>query len=352
MSFLTNIYFDNTVIHYAVFILIIGLSVIIAKIIYWIIQNVIKIVVQKSKTRLDDIILDMVEEPVVVFIVLLGVKIAWTFLKFPNFPKIPVYFDHLVYMVLVLNTAWLIARLITSLIDNYLRPITAETENDLDDHILPIISKLTNILIFAIAIIMVLNNFGQEIGPLLTGLGIGGLAFALAAKDILENLFGSITILSDKSFAIGQRIRIGGHDGTVQEIGLRTTKIQTLDGTIIYVPNSKFTASILENVSKEWARKIKMTIGLTYDTDVKKMKKAKEIITKILEKQDGIDKEKINVFFTDFNAYSKDILVIYWITDKERILDIKDEVNMKFMEQLEKAKIEMAFPTQTIELKK
>jgi len=351
-EFIYGKYFDNTLFFYLIFFAITSVSVLIAKIAYWLIQNYVKRIVAKSKTTLDDIIIDMIEEPVVLYIIIIGMNIGWSYLSFPNYPKIPVYYSHIMYTILVLNTGWLVARLINSMIDNYLKPMASKTDTDLDDHLLPIISKLINIVTFSVAIIMVLNHFGQEIGPLITGLGIGGLAFALAAKDILGNLFGSVTILSDKSFKIGQRIRIGGYDGTVREISLRTTTIETLDGTIIQVPNAKFTDSILENVTKEWARKVKITIGLTYDTDAKKMQKAKEIIKKIIEKTDGVDNEKINVAFTDFNAYSKDILVIYWITDKSKILDIKDEINFEIMKQFEKAKINMAFPTQTIEVKK
>ncbi len=256
------------------------------------------------------------------------------------------------YMAFVINSAWLIARIFNAIVENYIKPIASNSKTDLDDYIVPILSKAAGIIIYIIAIIMILNHFGQEIGPMLAGLGIGGLAFALAAKDLLSNIFGSITIMFDKPFSIGHRIRINGFDGTVKEINLRTTKIETLEGTVLYIPNSKFTESAVENVTQEWARKVKMEIGLVYGTSSKKMKKAKDILQDILKKQKGIDNEKFVISFNEFGAYSKNILLVYWIKDKDNIFGIMDEVNFKIMEQLEKAKIEMAFPTQTIEVKK
>jgi MscS family membrane protein len=351
-EFLQIEYFNNTIVDYLIFFSIVGLGFILAKVIYWVIQNIIKKFTEKTVTRLDDILVEVLETPIVVYIVLLATEIGWNFLSFADHPKIDLYFGHFAYMIFVLNTAWLISRLINAILDNYIKPFAEKTETDLDDHLLPILSKVVNIITFLIGIIMILHHFGQEIGPMLAGLGIGGLAFALAAKDLLSNLFGSITIILDKPFKVGQRIKINSYDGFVKEINLRTTKIQTLEGTMIYVPNSNFTDRTLENVTEEWARRVKMDIGLVYDTDVKKMKKAKEIINKILNEQEGIDKEKKMVYFTDFGAYSKNILLIYWITDSNNIFPIRDNVNFRIMDEFAKAKIEMAFPTQTIEIKK
>lgn len=349
---LTKMYLDNTLYSYLLFLACIAGSVIIGKILYWTIQNFFKKYAKKTKNQLDDILVDMSEKPAIFYIILLGINIGMKFLRFPNYPKIPIYYNHLMYLAVVFITAWFISRLIRAIIDTYVKPLTAKTTTDLDDHLIPILSKLVNISAFVIAGIMALQHFGQEIGPLLAGLGIGGLAFALAAKDLLSNLFGSITIIFDKPFKVGQRIKIDGFDGTVKEINLRTTQIKTLEGRILYVPNAKFTDNVVENVSKEWARKVKFNIGMTYDTDVKGMKKAKKILIDVIKKQKGVNPDKINIAFTEFGDFSKNILVIYWITDENRLFEIKDEVNMKIMEQFDKAKLNMAFPTQTIEMKK
>ena len=351
-EFLMKTYFDNTLLQYLIFLGCIAASVIVGKILYWIVQKFVKKFTQKSKNKFDDIVVDMSEKPAIFYVILLGISIGRSFLRFPNYPKIPVYYDHLMYMAVVLITAWFIARFIRALIETYIRPLTAKTATDLDDHLVPILSKLVSITAFVIAGIMILQHFGQEIGPLLAGLGIGGLAFALAAKDLLSNLFGSITIIFDKPFKIGKRIKIGDKDGFVEEINLRTTKLKTLEGRRLYVPNSKFTDDIVENVSQEWARKVKVEIGMTYDTNAAKMKKAKEIIKKVLIGHKKVNSEKVCVYFNEFGPYSKNILVIYWITDKDDVFQVKDDVNIKIMQEFDKAKLEMAFPTQTVEVKK
>jgi MscS family membrane protein len=350
-NFIYQIYFDNTILQYLIFFAFLAGGFIVSKILVWINNKIIKKLAAKTKTKFDDIMLDLIERPFVIYLTILFVYIGFQFLKFPNYPKIPVYFGHIIYLAVALNTAWLFARLVRTLIDEYLTPMASRTKTDLDDTLIPILKKLAAFIIYAIAIIMILNHFGQDIGALLAGLGIGGLAFALAAKDLLANVFGSVTILTDKPFSVGQRIRIDGHDGTVKEINIRTTKIQTLDGTMIYVPNAKFTDTILENVTREPTRKTKMNIGLTYDTSNAKMKKAIEIIDKILDKQKGLN-GKHKIAFTEFGDFALNLLVIYYIKDKDNILPIKHDINMKIKEQLEKAKINMAFPTQTIELKK
>lgn len=350
-NILFNVYFDNYLVNYLIFLAIAVAGVVLGKVLYWIIQKILKNAAKKSKTKLDDILIHSLEKPAVIFIILIAVNIGFNLLQFPNYPKIPIYFGHLMYMLLVLTIAWFLSKFCRALIETYVSPLASKTETDLDDHLIPILRKLISISIYIIAFIMILNHFGQEIGPLLAGLGIGGLAFAFAAKDLLSNLFGSVTIIFDKPFKVGQRIKINDKDGIVEEINLRTTKIKTLEGRMLYVPNAKFTDNIVENVSQEWARKVKMNIGLTYDTDLKKMKKAKEILKNILTKQKSVDSKKILISFAEFGDFSKNILVIYWITADD-IFQVKDEVNMKIMEEFDKAKIDMAFPTQTIEIKK
>jgi len=255
-------------------------------------------------------------------------------------------------MIITLNVAWFISRFLDSLIENYLLPLTQKTKTDLDDHLLPIIRKIISVIVFGIAIITILDEFGIEIGPMLAGLGIGGLAFALASKDLISNLFGSTTVLLDKPFSLGDWIKIGDYEGFVREIGIRTTQIETFEGSFIYIPNSKFTQNEVENISRRWARRMKMTIGLTYNMNSEKIKKAKELIQDAIVSEEGTSKEKIMINFTEFGDFSKNIMVIYWVTDTSNYFNIVDSINFKIMESFEAHKIEFAFPTQTIELVK
>jgi len=348
---LTATYFGNTVLDYLIFFAFVAGGVIIGKIFTWVNGNIVRKLASKTKTELDDVLIGLIEKPIIVYIAAFTTWIGWQFLDFSAHPVIDTYFGHILYLIVAISTAWLLSGVIKAVIDYYITPLASKTKTDLDDTLIPILKKLISFVIYAIALIMILNHFGQEIGPLLAGLGIGGLAFALAAKDMLSNIFGSVTILMDKPFKIGQRIRVEGFDGSVKEINVRTTRIQTLDGTMVYVPNAKFTDTIIENVAQEPTRKVKMSIGVTYDTSNAKMNEAVKILDGILKKHKELNGKHL-ISFNEFGPYSLNILVIYHIKNKDNILGIQHDVNMAIKEQFEKAKIDMAFPTQTIELKK
>lgn len=351
IPFITATYFDNTLLAYLQAFGMVILGFLVARTFVFFDQRVIRKLAKKNKFNFDDIVLNLAEKPFTIYMICAGFYIGWGFLTFPNYPDIDRYIGHLLYLVVALNSAWLLTRVIRALIENYLQPLAGKTDTDLDDTLIPILKKLVSISIYAIAVIIILNHFGQEIGPMLAGLGIGGLAFALASKDILANIFGSITVLMDKPFKIGDRIKVNGIDGIVQEISIRTTRIKTLDNTMVYVPNAKFTDSSVENVTQEPARKVMMNIGLVYDTSNVKMKRAISILEKLLSDHKGLDGEH-KVAFTEFGDSALSILVIYYIKDKKNILPIRHEINMAIKEKFEKAGLDMAYPTQTVLVKK
>ncbi len=191
----------------------------------------------------------------------------------------------------------------------------------------------------------------MEITGLIAGLGIGGLAFALAAQDILANMFGGAAVLTDKPFVVGDRIVAEGQDGIVQKIGLRSTTMETFDGTHIIVPNKKIADSVVENITREKMRRIKFVLGLEYSTSTAKMEKAKIILRDIVKKNKSTD-DKSLIHFVSFGDSSLNIQLIYWISNLDMILQAKDEVNFEIKKAFEKAKIEFAFPSQTVYVKK
>lgn len=257
-----------------------------------------------------------------------------------------------IWVLITINIAWLITRLFDSLFEEYIVPLADKTAGDLDDQLLPVVRKGVKILIWTLAIIIALDNAGYNIGALLAGLGIGGLLIAMAAKDTVGNIFGGITIYTDKPFKIKDRIRVLGFDGTVSEIGIRSTKIKTLSGTQVTIPNSTFSESAVENVSREPNRKITLNIGLTYDTSPDKMKKAQEILKNISIKHKEMITDNYLISFTTFGDFSLGILFIYYIKKSADILKTQNSINLDILTQYNKNKINMAFPTQTIEIKK
>jgi len=195
--------------------------------------------------------------------------------------------------------------------------------------------------------LLALNNAGYNVGALLAGLGIGGIALAMAAKDTVANMFGGLTIFIDQPFKIKDRIKIGGYDGVVEEIGIRSSRIRTLEGRLVTIPNHKFTDNFVENVSSEPNRKVVLNLGLTYDTPPEKMELAIKILKNIQETDPGLD-NKIWLVFDSFGDFSLGINFVYYITDGQDKTEVISRINLSILKQFNDAGLEFAFPTQTI----
>jgi MscS family membrane protein len=224
-------------------------------------------------------------------------------------------------------------------------------DNLLDQTFVQMMRLIARIIVIVVgAIYLIRAVSGKPLSALLAGLGIGGLAVALAAQDTLKNFFGSIMIMLDKPFSVGQRIVAGGHDGTVEEIGFRSTRVRTLTGNLVTVPNEKLATDSIENIGRRPSIRRLANITITYDTPLKKVKKAVEIIREILDNHEGMDPEfPPRVYFNEFNDASLNIIMIYWYfpPDYWAYLEFNQRVNMEIMRRFEEQGIEFAFPTTT-----
>ena len=197
------------------------------------------------------------------------------------------------------------------------------------------------------AVILALDTAGYTVGAALAGLGIGGLALAMASKDTVANMFGGLTIFVDQPFKLNDRVKIAGFDGTIIDIGLRSTRLQTLEGRIVTIPNATFSESPVENVTREPSRKVAQTIGLTYDMTSDQMLEAMEVLRSIADDHEGTE-EKIIVSFAGFGDFSMNILFIYYITKDADIVATQTDVNMKVLSTFNDKGLDMAFPTQVV----
>lgn len=350
MAFIDAVWLGNSWLQHLQFLGAIIAGIILGKMFFWLSKNIIKGFTKKTKTRLDDLLIESLERPVVFLLFTAGFYIGSTFLTLGE--RGAEIFGNVTAILVTLNIAWFIMNILDAIIENFLKPAASRSKSDLDDALIPIIRKSLRFVIVIITIVMIVDNFGYDVTTLVAGLGLGGLAFALAAQDLLSNLFGGFAILSDKPFKLGDRIRLDDkNDGFVREIGIRTTRIETLDGTMIVIPNSKIADTILENVSREQARKVKVTIGVTYDTSDKKLEEAKKIIADVIEKNPDTKDNSLISFF-NFGDSALEILVIYWIRNFDNLLGARDHVNTQIKKRFDKAKIEFAYPTQTVYVKK
>jgi len=343
-SIIDKVYWGNTPVEWLKAIGIIVGVFIVAKILYWAFGNILKKATSKTKTKLDDLLVDMLEEPVVFAVIIIGIWYALSMLNFGD--KIKHFISMGYQFLIVFNIAWFLVRFFDALVEEYLVPLVQKTEGDLDDQLLPIAKKGIKMTIWAMALIIGLNNAGYNIGALLAGLGIGGLAFALAAQDTVANLFGGFTIFTDRPFKIKDRVVVNGFDGNVEEIGIRSTRIRTLAGRLVTIPNSKIANNIIENVSSEPGRKVILNLGLTYDTDELGIDKAMKILKKITDENKNI--ENISIGFNAFGDFALNIILIYWIKKSGDILGTQTEINLAILKEFNANKLGFAFPTQTI----
>lgn len=232
-----------------------------------------------------------------------------------------------------------------------LTSLVARDDNLLDQNFVQLMRFLARFLVIIVGAVYIIRAVsGKPLSALLAGLGIGGLAIALAAQDTLKNLFGSIVIMMDKPFSIGQRVVVDGTDGVVEDIGFRSTRVRTLSGHLVTVPNEKMANSNIENIGMRPHIRRLSNITITYDTPVEKVRKAVEIIREILDNHEGMHPDfPPRVFFNEFNDASLNILMLYWFhpNDFWAYSRMTEKINLQIMERFEAEGIEFAFPTTT-----
>ncbi len=344
-DFLNQTFYGNTIQNWAISFGIILGGIIIAKILYWGIGKYLKKITAKTKTNIDDILIDEFEEPVLYGIGLVG--FYWGFNRLHFGEGVDNFFAHVFIILIALNVTWFFARLLDSLIEEYVVPIVEKSDSDLDDQLLPVIRKVVKAIIWVLGIIIGLNNAGFDVGALLAGLGIGGLAFAFAAQDTIKNIFGGIMVFLDKPFKIKDRIKINGWDGTVEEIGIRSTRLRTLEGRVVTIPNGQFADHAVENVSLEPTRKIVLNLGLTYDTTPEGMEKAMNLLKEIAQNNNHVE-DDVLISFNNWGDFSMGILFIYYIKKGDDIMNTQSEINLEILKRFNAEGLEFAFPTQTI----
>ena len=343
------ILWNNTYLQYLIFLISIIVGIAGGKVFYFISTRIIKIFTAKTKGKFDNILIQVLEKPVIFIIILAAFNFGFSQLTLSL--GIESASRHVFTVLYTLNMCWIIINFIDAIIINYIKPLAEKSSSDIDDHILPIIRRLVKVLFWAIVIIMIIKNFGFDVSALLTGVGLGGLAFALAAQELLSNFFGGLAILTDKPFRIRDRIRIGTNEGWVREIGLRTTRIETLDGTQLIIPNAQIAKSEIENVSREKARKVRLNIGVEHSTSQKKIVEAQKIVSEVVAKHPLTEDESIAAL-SEFGDSSLIISIIYWVKEANvnKLMEIKNDINLAIKERFEKAGISMAFPTRTVHL--
>ena len=303
----------------------------------------------------------LLKKPLQYFLTLLVLYFSVQFISLPEFLSstdegdlnLIEYFDKAFNLFLLITIFWTINRAI-DFIGFKLKNKALKTESKVDDQLIPFAIDIAKVLTVVLALVMILGNvFDVNVTALVTGLGIGGVAFALASKESLENLLGSFTIFFDKPFTVGDIVTLGGVTGTVEKVGFRSTRIRTFDKSVVTVPNKNIISTELDNLGARPVRRVKFNIGLTYDTSVENIKNIVDDIQKLIDEHPMTNQEG-KVRFLEFGPSSLDIMVLYYVEspDWEVLIDAKQKINFDIIDIVNKYKCEFAFPSTSVYIEK
>jgi MscS family membrane protein len=302
---------------------------------------------QHTETIWDDALIEGQVNPVSM---LTASGIWWISLYILQFEGVPLQVLTVIAQILLtFSLIWVFYNL-AGTTGMYFRSLAERTENTLDDQIVKLITRSLKVFVIIMGAMLGLQNLGINVFSLLAGLGIGGLAIALAAKDSLSNFFSSITIMLDRPFQIGHWIKVGDADGTVEDVGFRSTKIRTFYNSVVSIPNSEIANTGVDNMGLRQYRRVKTFLGVTYDTPSEKIEAFCEGIKNIINANPHTRKDYFHVVFNDFGAFSLDIMVYFFlkVPDWSNELVERQNVLLEIIRLAEELEIEFAFPTQTL----
>ncbi len=330
---------------------------ILSKIVNFILNKYITKLVKKTKTELDDKLLEVSQSPIRNIFLVAGIYFAIRNLQRCTSLFGPIvnyfhYFNTVLFLITILIVLLYSLR-VTGIFTQWLLEREEEKESKIvKKEFVPIINKVVSVFIYLFAIAIILEHFHKDISSIVVSLGIGSLAIGLAAQDTLANMISGIFIMVDRPFRIGDRVKLEtGEIGDVIDIGLRSTKIATFDHTVLIVPNAMMAKSKLTNYCYPDEKiNIKVTVGVAYGTD---SEKAKKIILNLVKSTDGVlDDPEPSIYFVNMGDFSIDFLVVAWTDSYRNQFVIKCKMLENIYNGLMEEGIEIPFPTQTLYVKK
>lgn len=347
VEFLTRSFMGNRIIDYLICLGILIISVGIIRLFKRIVVKKLKVWAEKTATTLDDFLIGLMEK---IFLPLLYFGAFYLSLTTLNLPAFLKKFINIIGLALL---TVLVTYLLTTLLNYLLKAYWVRRGKDVTlERSLKGILKVAKVIVWGGAIIFFLDNLGFKVSTVLAGLGIGGIAVGLAAQTILKDLFSYFAILFDRPFEIGDFIIIDDYLGTVEYIGVKTTRIRSLGGEQLIFSNTDLTDSRVRNYKRMEKRRVVFRIGVTYNTPLEKLKEIPGIIERVIKNVKDTIFDRAHFFsYGDFSLIYE---IVYYIigSDYNKYMDIQQEINFALKEEFEKRNIEFAFPTQTVYLQK
>jgi len=301
---------------------------------------------QKTKTDIDDTFIVIIKSIRPQFYFLVAFYIAIRIITINHIAQ------KIIEAILIVSVVYMVIKAVQILIDYIAQKGIEKNEDSGAKSATNIISLVAKIILWSLGILLVLSNLGVDITSLVAGLGIGGIAIALAIQNILSDLFSSLAIYFDKPFVVGDFIIVGDKMGEVKKIGIKTTRIQALQGEEIVFSNKELTSAQIQNFKKMEQRRISFEFGVTYETSNQKLKKIPQLMQQIIDPIDNVIFDRAH--FKNFGDFSLNFEVVYYLESAEYLdyMNTQQDINFKIRELFEQEKINMAYPTQTLHLSK
>ncbi len=303
----------------------------------------------KTETSVDDILIEAISKPVSALCFVLGLWAAYEVLPLSN--RLP-ELHHLVRALIKAATVWIAIWFFLRLIDRsaaHMREKAVENRSPMLEFV-PLFRRTAKIVFVLIGVVIIFQELGYSVTSLVAGLGLGGLALGLAAKDTLANFFGSVVVFVDRPFVIGDWIKIGEHEGIVEDISIRVTRIRTFTDQLITVPNSQLTTTAITNNSAMRKRRVKFTLEIPYDTPPGKVEQAVLAIRKLILADSRFHPDPV-VAMNEIGTYSLNILVVCFTmsTNYQDMMTAQQDLMLAVVRSLQELDIVFAYPTQTMQ---
>lgn len=346
-EFLDRVYFGNTVQDYFIALGIFLVGIALVRIFRKAILNKLKKWAETTETNLDDYIVSAVERFGMPMLNFAAVYFGIHYLTLTEFG------EKAVHAATVVIITFYTIRLVTIMIRVFIESYVKNQENGEEKvRQLKGVLLVINIGIWGLGIVFLFDNLGYDVTAIIAGLGIGGIAIALAAQNILGDLFNYFVIFFDQPFEIGDFIVVDDKMGNVEYIGIKTTRLKSLSGEQIIISNTDLTNSRLHNFKRMENRRILFSLGVTYQTTPEQLKIIPELIKSTIEAQENVKFDRAH--FSNFGDFSLNFEVVYYVQSREYsvFMDINQNINLKLFEAFAEKGIEFAYPTQTLFLNK
>ena len=320
-----------------------------SKLVVLVSQKIILRLTKKTKTEIDDLIVRKTNKPISIILLLIGIRLALLPIGVKQY--ILDITENIISSLIIAVITYIVIVVFDIFIDNWGKSIAEKTSSSVDDQLIPIFHRFSRISISIIGLLFIFTVWGIQIGPLLTSLGIAGVAIAFALQNTLGNIFGGVSIILDKSVKVGDKIKLDADTmGTVMDVGLRSTKIQTWDGELITIPNGKLADSrILNFVQPEPKVRVVIDFGVEYGSDTSKVKR---IVLDIITKTPGVLKDPMpKVMMTEMGDFALKFKALFWVEKFDIKFDTKVLITEEIYNELRKADVGIPFPTRTVYLR-